>query len=46
MEQIKLNQTQPLSSAGSMADESPDGLASAPTAIDERVIADEVLEVW
>ena len=41
MKQIKITQTQALSLVG----ESVDGLASAPAAIDERVITDEVLGV-
>ena len=45
MEQIKLTQTQTLSSAGSVARKSLDGPASAPTTIDEWVIVDEVLGV-
>ena len=45
MEQIKLTQTHVLFSVGSVAGESADGLASAPTAINERVIADELLGV-
>ena len=45
MEYIKLTQTQALSSTGSVVGESPNGLASEPTTIDERVIADEVLGV-
>ena len=45
MEQIKLTQTQALSSIGSVAGESPDGLASVPPVIDEQVIAVKVLGV-
>ena len=45
MEQIKLTQTQTLSSVDSVAAESLDDPVSAPAAIDERVIADEVLGV-
>ena len=44
MEKIRSSQTQPPLSAGSTAShESSDDLVLAPTAIDERVIADEVL---
>ena len=46
MEQIKLTQTQALSSASSIAGESADDPASTPVAIDDRVIADKVLGVW
>ena len=46
MEEIRLSQSQPLSSAGSAAGhESSDDLVSAPAAIDEQVIADQVLGV-
>ena len=45
MEQIKLTQTQIVSSAGSAASGSWDSPTSAPTDIDERLIADEVLGV-
>ena len=45
MEQIKLPQTQALSSASSVVSRSVDSPATAPTAIDERLITDEVLGV-
>ena len=45
MEQIKLTQTQALSSASSADCGSLDSSASAPAYIDERLIADEVLGV-
>ena len=45
IEKIKFTQTQTLSSASSAVGESSDGLALASAAIDERVIADEVLGV-
>ena len=45
MEQIKLTQTQTLSSVGSAVSGSLNSPASAPAYIDERLIADEVLGV-
>ena len=45
MEQIKLTQTQTLSSAGSAVSGFVDSSASTPTIIDERLITDEVLGV-
>ena len=45
MEQIKLTQTQTLSSAGNAIGEFEDNSALAPAAIDERLIADNVLRV-
>ena len=45
MEHIKLTQTHALSLACSAVCESTDDLASAPAAIHERLIADEVLGV-
>ena len=45
MEQIKLTKTQALSSAGSAASGSSNSHALPSTYIDERLIADEVLEV-
>ena len=45
MEQIKLTQTQALSSASNVIEESPNGPTLALAAIDKRVIAEEVLGV-
>ena len=45
IEQIRLTQTQVLSSVGSVVCESSDDLASASIAINERVITDKVLGV-
>ena len=45
MEQIRLTQTQEISLTSNVAGESSDGPTSALAAIDERVIADEVLGV-
>ena len=45
MEEIRSSQTQPSSSASSAAREPLDDSVSAPAAIDERVIADQVLGV-
>ena len=46
MEEIRLSQTQPPLLVGSAAGESSDGPISAPTPIDEWVIANQVLGVW
>ena len=45
MEQIKLTQTQALSSASNATSGSSNSLDLAPTYIDERLITDEVLGV-
>ena len=45
MEEIKLTQTQTLSSVFSSVGESADDLTLEPVVIDERLIADEVLDV-
>ena len=45
MDEIRSSQTQPPSSAGSGTRESLDDLVSTSTAINERVIADQVLRV-
>ena len=45
MEKIKLTQTQELSSTGSIVGLLADSLTSSPTAIDERLIFDDVLGV-